>query len=386
MRDIPYAPSGTGPTSAEERLFFFEKKNQKTFVSEADSSNAFVTANEARAFGRFQAKPPMNWSAAFRVFQAKWPALATLEVFLLCAASAWLAWQRSLLQPYRETWLLLGAIFLASFWAIDRLLLTRKGFALLSLAAAAAWAGIAFCFSNDMNVIYTVLPPGMAVSSRPFFAALTGTAALLAHLSPLRKGLADRGFIALRLRSAEIDIVQGTTRLNPPTYVPNPRGRSRSRFGSSPGRRIRLPVFSVIVIALAFRFGLATTIIIALWTQLRNVPANQYTPAERIQEQPTSSIDARANGTSIPLAFNPNASSLILTAEDADQFGVVTRPSRHNTYIKIGDSYLAVTGATLPAVSIGSARFANLYVYVAQPGALSESRYGPAIAAAASLR
>ena len=44
MRGTPYAPSGTGQTSAEERLFFFKKGTKNFFLKQNEYTHATNTA------------------------------------------------------------------------------------------------------------------------------------------------------------------------------------------------------------------------------------------------------------------------------------------------------------------------------------------------------
>jgi clan AA aspartic protease (TIGR02281 family) len=159
----------------------------------------------------------------------RWPLFARLEALLLFPVALLAASEIAQVRTIVERWIApalappvarLGLPIQVALWAAmaivvivpylivlivaDRLLTVRKGFALLSIVAIAAWYWAAMHFADHLA---SLLPEPVvnAVSWRPFdteAAIAAGSLAFLLHLRPLWVGIRDQGDVAMRLIAA----------------------------------------------------------------------------------------------------------------------------------------------------------------------------------------
>jgi clan AA aspartic protease (TIGR02281 family) len=160
-----------------------------------------------------------------KLFTVGWPLFARLESLLLFPVSLLLAAELARVRVLVDVklvpdlsplthlgvpdsaifWLAVAIVVIVPYFVIllvaDRLLTVRKGYALLSIAAVAVWAGAAMHLSDQLvGLVPTAIMDkyGFWPASRE--ATLTvGGFALLLHLWPLWVGLNDTGDVAIRL-------------------------------------------------------------------------------------------------------------------------------------------------------------------------------------------
>ena len=161
-----------------------------------------------------------------QVFTVRWPHFARIEAVLFFPVALMLAIELTPLRSMADRVPLAGISFRAAemgipehdiLWGLmaiivgvpylvpllvaDRLLTVRKGFALLSIFAIAAWAGAGLQLSNQLAQFApdSLLDGTDWLSFDTIAAIAVGFAAFLFHLPPLWIGFRDAGEVAARL-------------------------------------------------------------------------------------------------------------------------------------------------------------------------------------------
>jgi aspartyl protease family protein len=338
-----------------------------------------------------------------RFFTVRWPGFARLEACLLfgatltiCGKSATLQSASLLIldavaqdqqvprQPVFWTLLAMTLIgpYLCAMIVVDRLLTVRKGFAILSILSVAVWAATAALLAASLEPASMVSPAHAAL--------LTAGASLLIHGQALRIGLADRGFVGLRLaarsasdagRPGPVPWADDQTNA---WFAPNPRGRADLQ----PQRRRGATALATLAWGGAF-----AAVIVAYVAFHRESPA----PSLHLQDDPaplpkvvtggsevsTSRgsnghfvFDAVVNGRPMPMLFDTGASEVTLRAEDAARLGIVVSTLKFSTKVSTANGIGLVAPITINTLTIGSITQHNIPAFVASPGSVRENLLG----------
>ena len=263
--------------------------------------------------------------------------------------------------------------YLAVLTVVDRLLAVRKGYAILSILAVAIWAGAAGLLSDRL---LGVLPAGLADGVTAFsFAGMAaiaaGMVALLLHLRPLAIGLRDRGFVGTRLRVGRDEGL-----LNP---------RSRVAHAGRAGPVFRIPrsvtwlgFFLLTTLVSVYRNEIVAVgrLAVARLTTMQELPAGANEAIAMRGRDGRFAVDAIADGVSLRMVFDPDASFVTLRADDAARLGVVPRRDNFAMETKTASGFLSVAAITIDKLVVGKITRAHVPAFVAQPGELDHNLLG----------
>jgi clan AA aspartic protease (TIGR02281 family) len=214
------------------------------------------------------------------LFTVRWPWLARFEAALLGPVMVMLAndipavrraTDAGLLRPipflehglglsdravfHGAVMIVTAGVWFAALPAIDRLLVVRKGFAILSGLAIVVWTGAAAVLSHRL----TPVPPIDLTNAAASTAAVM---ALLVHLPPLWIGLRDRGLAGQRLRRqsqwarARAEALRGSAVEGGGRLVQNPRGRLENLRALAQSSWVDIRGWSLLCLALTvINFG-----------------------------------------------------------------------------------------------------------------------------------
>jgi aspartyl protease family protein len=338
-----------------------------------------------------------------RLFNARWPGFARLEACLLfgailtiCGRSATLqsaslllldAVSQDLQVPRQPVfWTLLAMLligpYLCAMIVADRLLTVRKGFAILSILSVAIWAATAALLAASLDPASMVSPAHAAI--------LAAGASLLIHGQALRIGLADRGFIGLRLaarsafdagRPGPTPWAGGQTNA---WFAPNPRGRADLQ----PQRRRGATALATLAWGSAFAAAIVAYVAYYRETPAHSLPRhddpaplpNIVTGGSEVSMSRGSNghfvFDAMVNGRPVPMLFDTGASQVTLRAEDAARLGIVVGTLKFSTKVSTANGVGLVAPITIDTLTIGSITQHNVPAFVASPGSVRENLLG----------
>jgi len=161
-----------------------------------------------------------------QLFTVRWPFFARLEAVLFFPVTLMLAWEFTSVQTIVDdgvlpvlypsaaqiglpdhvtNWIAVAIVvivpYLTFLLVVDRFLTVRKGYALLSSLAIAAWAGSAFHLAGQLpDIMGDSLAEGTGgLSVGQQVSIVAGGLAFLLHLKPMWTGLRDEGDVAMRL-------------------------------------------------------------------------------------------------------------------------------------------------------------------------------------------
>jgi aspartyl protease family protein len=330
----------------------------------------------------------------YRLFTVRWPIFARLEALLLFATILLIC--NELPAPHAVLdkvlaaeairagiptplliWGALGGLltgpYLGLLLAADRLLCVRNGFALLSVLAVSAWAGVAAILSPALA---TRLPAGWTGGTAHI--SFTGEAAiaaasltLLVHARPLWIGLNDSGLVGAGLLAA--------TGSNP-WQVAGPNG-------ATAGVSARSLVVPAIGLSVVF------ALMAAEWLDRGRTAAEPVGQDGNLQHLPrvvirggeatawrrrdgSFGVEAIVNDRRMPMMFDTGASFVALRAEDAGLLGMATYSLDFSLKVRTANGITSVAPVTIDTLTVGSITLNDVRAVVAQPGALSESLLG----------
>jgi aspartyl protease family protein len=351
-----------------------------------------------------------------RFFTVRWPHLARLEAYLLFGAVLKICGRSATLRLALNPWLAvltrdLGAPPVLLFWAalavltaspfffgmvlVDRLLTVRKGFAVLSLLSVPVWASVAAALCNDRSTLVPVARnQGMGDMPIALKAAIfAGSLSLLIHGRSLWIGLADRGFVGLRLKARSAtseDRPRGGWNFwsigatNSDTWLaPNPRGRTERGTGRGRGSTFRAMLIWSVVFAAVMAGTVAYRDARSANPRVEALPA----PLPRVWSEGDEAsaprrndghfvFDAFVNGRMTSMLFDTGASFVTLRAEDAVRLGVPVDKLNFSIKVATANGIGLVAATTIDTLTVGAITQRGVPAFVAKPGALRENLLG----------
>jgi aspartyl protease family protein len=274
-------------------------------------------------------------------------------------------------------WLVLAVATLAPFLAalamVDRLLTVRRGYAVLSMLAVLVWTFAAALLSDRLvELLPAGLSHGLVTLSATEATALTaGSAALLLRLRPLVIGVRDRGFVGTRLLAGRDE-----SALNPRSRVMRAR-QGRPSFRLHPYAAWWL-MFALTTTASIYRneiIGAGRVVV----DRLESGPARRAGPNEAVAtrgEDGRFVFDTVADGVAARMVYDPDASFVILRANDAARLGLVLRRLDFSTETRIASGFLTVAAITIDRLTIGNITQTHVPAFVARSGELDEDILG----------
>ncbi len=352
------------------------------------------------------------------LFTVKWPRLALLEAAMLFPVAV------AMVGEIAASHLGLDAGFMASggglflvvltavvavpylglLMVVDRLLVVRKGFAILSCLATVVWAGSAALLSDGMATLL-----GIQGTSFHGTAALTaGAVAFLAHLKFLWIGLRDTGFAAMQMGvepRVDADERMPSGRFMTVEELP-PEETDRRDSPEMARRRKRMfrNLYDTGGLWLPLETGLALILVgVLIYASYRwiysaghgsVVETNDPTPvAVNSGSIPASPVidgaastardgggrfvfDATVNGTAMRMVYDDDIPLVTLRAEDALRIGISFARLDFSDKIKTDKGIIEVAGITISAMSVGSITYRLVPGFVARQGVLDVSILG----------
>jgi aspartyl protease family protein len=353
-----------------------------------------------------------------RFFTVKWPRPARLEARLLFAAIVFMCggldvgrsvWTSSFALIIDDSgmpqtvlfWMLLVMMlagpYLCVMMAVDRLLAVRKGFAVLSILSVLAWAAVAAALSLEWAA---VLPASAWKGSGDFVwqaAIAAGIMSLLIHGGALRTGLADRGFVGLRL-SRQSSPYADRLRLtgnkasmfsddieSKAWFAPNPRARNerephRGNGGILLGILAWGCIFTTVIGGYVFYHDISDAVPYSLEKPLppplpRVITAG--TEASSGQRHDGHFVFATmVNGRPVPMFFDTGASMVTLRAEDAGRLGIPVARLKFSRKVSTANGIGVVAATTIDTLTVGAVTQHDVPAFVASPGTLRENLLG----------
>jgi clan AA aspartic protease (TIGR02281 family) len=364
-----------------------------------------------------------------QLFTVKWPDFAWIEASLFFPVAVLMAFElvisglagnmfagpamMGLIIPAIAA----GALFLGLLVAVDRLLIVRKGFAILSVLATIIWASAALVLAPRLSTTW----PSSLVGPDwlPFRTVATLVAiglSLLAHRKILWIGLHDTGFAAGRLGvelktnklwRARLSRYQSEAPI-PPLKVKEDVGETLTQDLVRDLKLLfrRLTESIVFQVLIGCSMGI---VLLACWIAYANrdsagplppapPPAEQAADASAAPEPAASvpvvitrdnegsgELDAEGrylfnvavNGIPMPMRYDDDVPLVTIRAEDALRLGISFARLDFSTKIKTAKGQLTdVAGITISSMTVGKITYRLVPGYVTRPGALEENILG----------
>jgi clan AA aspartic protease (TIGR02281 family) len=294
--------------------------------------------------------------------------------------------------------------YLGLLMAVDRLLVIRKGFAILACLATVVWAGSAALLSDGFATLLGI----QGTSFHGTAALIAGAASLLAHLKFLLIGLQDTGFAAMQMGvEPRVDADQRMQSGRYMTAEELSHDEDDRRESPEMARR-RKRMFRKLAdtggIWVPVETGLALILVGGLmygsycWIYSGNhgsgveandsmpVAVNSYTiPQGPVIDGAAGTgrdsagrfvFDATVNGTTMRMVYDDDTRLVTLRAEDALRIGISFAKLDFADKIKTDKGTIEVAGITIGAMSVGSITYRLVPGYVARQGALDTSILG----------
>jgi aspartyl protease family protein len=317
-----------------------------------------------------------------RLFTVRWPGFARIETALLYPVMLQLVSMMPFVRTHLPaaggtSWAVLAVATLAPFLAllavIDRLLTVRHGYAVLSMVAVLFWTIAAASMSDR---IFEYLPAGLAhgmttLSATEAAALAAGGAALLLHLRPLIIGVRDRGFVGTRLLAG-----RDGSALNPRSRVMRAR-QGRAAFRLHPYAAWWL-MFALTTAASIYRneiIGAGRAVV----DRLEFGPARRAGPNEAIATRGDDGrfvFDTVADGVAARMVYDPDASFVVLSANDAARLGLAAHRLDFSTETRVASGFLTVAAIMIDRLTIGNITQTHVPAFVARPGELNDDILG----------
>jgi clan AA aspartic protease (TIGR02281 family) len=299
---------------------------------------------------------------------------------------------------------IVAAPYIGGLVAVDRLLVARKGFAILSCLTTAIWAGAGAVLSDGFATLFDMQATSLHTSA----ALTTGTMSLLVHLKFLWLGLRDTGLAAMQMGvEPRVVVESGITHgrylaveelsreQDHRTAASDLVHRTRRMFlKENDTGEFRFPVETVLglILVAALMYGSYRWI----YSQAHYAVAGGDSPtpvgvnSTIIPEGPVIDgaastardgaerfvFNATVNGTSMRMVYDDDIRLVTLRAEDALRIGISFPRLDFSDKIKTDKGLIDVAGITINAMSVGSITYRLVPGFVAKPGALDLSILG----------
>jgi aspartyl protease family protein len=353
-----------------------------------------------------------------RFFNVKWTRSARLEAGLLFAAIVFLCGGLSVVRsiwtssftlfiddsgmPQRVLfWMLLVMMlagpYLCVMMVVDRLLAVRKGFAVLSVLSVLAWAAVAAALSLEWAA---ALPISAWKGSRDLVwqtAVAAGIVSLLVHGGALKTGLADRGFVGLRLNrrsghdadrrrpAGNENSIFGDDIESRAWFAPNPRARNelephRGNGGLLLGALAWGCIFTTVIGGYVFYHAISDAVPYSpekpLAQPLPRVITGGTEASSGQRYDGRFVFVAMVNGQPVSMLFDTGASMVTLRAEDAGRLGIPVNHLRFSRKVSTANGIGLVAATRIDTLTIGTVTQHDVPAFVASPGTLRENLLG----------